>query len=65
VAERVATASGMGIDDILTSPFGMVGDPAAIRDHFVEIHERYGISYFTLNEELAGQIAPVIAELSA
>jgi hypothetical protein len=37
---------------------------SAIRDHFVEINERYGITYFTLNEDPALQIAPVIEELS-
>jgi probable F420-dependent oxidoreductase len=65
IAERVAIASGMEVADVLTSPFGMVGDAEAIRDHFLQIHERYGISYFTLNEPLAVLIPSVIEELSS
>ena len=64
-AERLAAQFEMEVEDVLTSPFCMVGDPSAIRDHFVEIHERYGVTYFTLNEELALQVAPIIEELSA
>jgi hypothetical protein len=64
LAAPVAAGLGIEIDDVLTSPFGMIGDAAAIRDHFVEVHERYGISYFTLNEDLALQVGPVIDELS-
>ena len=63
-AAPIAAGLGIEVDDVLSSPFGMVGDPAAIRDHFVEVHERYGIAYFTLNEELALQVGSVIEELS-
>ncbi len=64
VAERVAAAWSMDVDDVLTSPYGLVGDPVAVRDHVQEISERYGISYFTLNEELAWGASAVIGELA-
>jgi probable F420-dependent oxidoreductase len=63
VAERVA-GFGMTPDDVLESPFALVGDHAAIRDHMLEVHERYGISYFTVSEDLAWKVAPVVEELS-
>ena len=57
-------ASGMDVDDVLTSPFGIAGDPVAARDHLQEVSERYGISYFTMNEDLAWNAGPVIAALA-
>ena len=64
VAERVAAASKMEVDDVLTSPFGIAGDPVAARDHLQEVSERYGISYFTMNEDLAWNAGPVITSLA-
>jgi hypothetical protein len=63
-AEGLARTTNLDVDDVLTSPFGMVGDLAAIRDHLHEVHERYRLSYFTLNEDLALQLAPLIDEMS-
>ena len=63
VAERVAATWKMDVDDVLTSPYGMVGDQSAVRDHIQGISERYGITYFTLNEEFAWAASSVIAEL--
>jgi len=60
-AQRV----GMPVDDVLASPFMVAGDLSMIRDHLVEVAERYGISYVTLSEDLAWAIAPVVAELGS
>jgi hypothetical protein len=60
----MAGATGMSADEVLRSPFGLVGDLAEIRDHILEVHERHGISYFTVSEDLAWQVAPLVAELS-
>ncbi|MET0146125.1 MAG: TIGR03621 family F420-dependent LLM class oxidoreductase [Ilumatobacteraceae bacterium] len=65
VAERVASVHGMEIADVLASPFGLVGDPVAARDHLQEVHERYGINYFTLNEDLAWNAGPILADLAS
>jgi probable F420-dependent oxidoreductase len=63
-AERVGAGRGMSAAEALESPFGLVGDLAAIRDHVLQIRERYGISYFTVSEDLAWQVAPIVGELS-
>jgi alkanesulfonate monooxygenase SsuD/methylene tetrahydromethanopterin reductase-like flavin-dependent oxidoreductase (luciferase family) len=63
-AERLAPMFRMEPDEVLASPFGMIGSPGEIRDHFIEINERYGITYFTLNEDLALAAGSVIEELS-
>ena len=55
----------MTAEELLESPFGLVGDLAGIRDHLLEVNERYGISYFTVSEDLAWQVAPVVSELAA
>lgn len=64
VAERVAAKWDMDVDDVLTSPYGMVGDPTAVRDHLQAISARHGITYFTLNEEFAWAASAVIGELA-
>ena len=63
VAERVAAKWSMDVDDVLASPYGMVGDPIAVRDHLQAISERYGITYFTINEQFAWDASAVISEL--
>ena len=65
VAERLGTRLAMTPDDVLASPFVLAGDAARIRDDFVELNERYGISSITLSEDMAWPLAPVVAELSA
>jgi len=64
VAERFGGPRRMTADEVLESPFVLVGDLASIKDHLVEIQERYGVSYITLSEGLAWQIAPIVKELS-
>jgi probable F420-dependent oxidoreductase len=63
-AERLAAARGLPVEDLLDSPFALVGDGPAIKDRIVELNERYGVSYFTLSEEFAWSISDVVAELS-
>ena len=66
VAERFAGGRpGVTAQDVLDSPFVLVGEMAAIKDQLVEIQERYGIDYVTLSEGFAYAIAPVVEELSA
>lgn len=65
VAEAHAAQVGMPVEEVLASPFMVVGDLSMIRDHLVEIVERFGTTYLTLSEDLAWAIAPVVAELSA
>lgn len=68
VAERLAAsglARGRSVEELLTSPIGLVGDPAAIKDHVLEMGERYGITYFTVHEDMGWQLAPVVRDLAS
>jgi probable F420-dependent oxidoreductase len=64
VAARFGEPMGMTADQVLESPFVLVGDLASMKDHLIEIQERYGVSYITLSEDLAWQVAPIVKELS-
>jgi probable F420-dependent oxidoreductase len=61
---QYASRLGMEVEEVRASPFMVVGDQAMIRDHLVEVAERYGTSYITLSEDLGWAIAPVVGELS-
>jgi probable F420-dependent oxidoreductase len=61
--DRFAAARGMAADELERSPFCLIGDLARIRDHLVRIHEQYGVSYFTMSEDLGWQVAPLLAGL--
>lgn len=63
-AARLGQRFGMAAEEVECSPFGVVGDPAAIKDHLLWVHETYGIGYFTISEHLAWDLGPVIEELS-
>jgi alkanesulfonate monooxygenase SsuD/methylene tetrahydromethanopterin reductase-like flavin-dependent oxidoreductase (luciferase family) len=63
-AERWGGRMGMTAAEVLTSPFLLVGDLSRIKDHLVEIAERFGVSYVTVSEDLAWQVAPIIEDLS-
>jgi probable F420-dependent oxidoreductase len=64
VAERIGNGMGMTGEEVLESPFVLVGDLARMKDHLVAIQELFGVSYLTLSEDLAWQIAPIVADLS-
>ncbi len=57
-------ADGLTVQELLDSPFGLIGSPTEIVEHIRGVHERYGITYFTVSEALAWELGPVIAELA-
>jgi probable F420-dependent oxidoreductase len=63
-AATLGARVGMSAEEVLDSPYAVVGDPARVRDGLVELAERYGITYVTLSGDLAWQLAPVVDELS-
>jgi probable F420-dependent oxidoreductase len=63
VIDRFAAERGMAVDVLEDSPFCLVGDLARVRDHLVRIHEQHGVSYVTVSEDLAWQVAPILADL--
>jgi probable F420-dependent oxidoreductase len=64
VAERFAATIGMPLEQVLGSPFMVVGDLPMIRDHLLEVTARYGTPYITLSEDQAWDLAPLVEELS-
>jgi probable F420-dependent oxidoreductase len=63
-AARFAESRGLSTDEVLGSPFCLVGDLSSVNDHLVELHERYGVAYVTLSEDLGWQVAPLVRELA-
>jgi hypothetical protein len=67
VAARLAGAgagSRLSVEEVVSSPFGLVGDLNAIKDHLLAVHARFGLSYFTVSEDLAWEIAPVVRDFA-
>lgn len=55
---------GLTVDELLESPFGLIGSTTELVEHVRGVNERYGITYFTVSEPLAWELGPLIAELS-
>jgi probable F420-dependent oxidoreductase len=64
-AERLGARMGLPARDVLESPFFIVGELGDIKEHLLDIQRRYGISYITVSEDLAWQIAPIVRELGS
>jgi probable F420-dependent oxidoreductase len=64
-AERMASRRGISVEELLDSPFVIVGELPAVKDRILELHERFGVSYFTLSEDFAWQLGDLVAELSS
>lgn len=62
-AAGVGERLGLTAEEVLASPFAVVGDHGRIKAHLLELAERYAISYITISEELAWQMLPVVKEL--
>jgi hypothetical protein len=56
---------GLRARDVLESPFFVVGELGDIKEHLLDIQRRYGISYITVSDDLAWQIAPLLRELGS
>ncbi len=54
----------LSTEELLHSPFGLIGSPADIARHVRKMRDDYGITYFTVSEPVAWELGPVIAELS-
>jgi probable F420-dependent oxidoreductase len=64
-AEEMAARRGVSVAEVLDSPFVMVGDLAAVKDRIVQLHEEFGVSYFTVSEDFGWQLGDLVAELSS
>jgi probable F420-dependent oxidoreductase len=62
-AAEIAAATGLTEDDVLASPFVLVGSVAEIVERLQERRERWGYSYYTVQQPSAREFAPVIEAL--
>ena len=63
-AESIGEMMGFPPEDILDTPFALIGTPAQIADDLRERRDRWGFSYVIVGPEDADAFAPVVAELS-
>jgi probable F420-dependent oxidoreductase len=64
LATRFAAELGMSEEQVLETPYGLVGSAAEIKEHLLRVRDEYGISHFTLHKATADEIAPFAAELA-
>jgi probable F420-dependent oxidoreductase len=63
VAQAVADEAGLEVGDVLASPFALVGSVEEIVVRLHERRERWGYSYYTVQQPSAHEFAPVLAAL--
>ncbi len=65
-AEQISTARlpSLSPEDVLATPYLMVGSVATLVDRLVEQRERWGFSHYTVRPDALGQLEPVIAALA-
>ena len=64
LAEPLAATFGGSADDVLASPMVLVGTVEEIVERLHERRERWGYTYFTLQQPVARAFAPVLARLA-
>jgi probable F420-dependent oxidoreductase len=62
-AADFAERTGATVEEVVASPFSLVGDLAMVKEQLLRLRDRYGISYVTLSEEMAWALGPLVAEL--
>ena len=62
-AEDIAPQRGMTADQVLASPYFLVGSVASIIEDVQALRERHGISYLTVFPSDVEVFAPIIAQL--
>lgn len=63
-AEQIAGFIGFTPEQVLASPFALIGSPAAIVETLLERRERLGFSYVIVGAGELDAFAPVVAELA-
>lgn len=62
-AERLTDRFGATVEEILASPLVMIGDAEEIIELVHARYERWGYSYFTIQQPAAREFGPVVARL--
>jgi probable F420-dependent oxidoreductase len=63
-AARIASTFGASPDEVLASPIVLIGDIGEIVERLHERRDRWGYSYYTLQQPAAREFAPVLARLA-
>jgi probable F420-dependent oxidoreductase len=63
-AESIAALVGLSAQELLASPFALVGTPSQLADDLRERRERWGFSYVIVGANDVDAFAPVVAELA-
>jgi probable F420-dependent oxidoreductase len=63
-ATELASVVGFGADDVLASPFALIGSAAQIVEDLRARRERWGLSYILVGSDDMTAFAPVVAELA-
>lgn len=64
LAARLSARFGAPADEVLRSPFILVGSPAEMIDRLEERRRRWGYSYFVVQQDQLDDFAPVVASLT-
>jgi len=62
--EAVAASTGLTVSDVRSSPFALIGSVGEIVERLHERRERWGYTYYTLQQPVAREFAAVIAQLA-
>jgi probable F420-dependent oxidoreductase len=63
-AETISGLIGFAVDEVLATPFALIGTPSQIADDLRERRERWGFSYVIVGPNEVDGFAPVVAELT-
>jgi probable F420-dependent oxidoreductase len=63
-AAEIASTFGAGPDEVLASPIVLIGSAGEIVERLHERRDRWGYSYYTIQQPVAREFAPVLARLA-
>lgn len=64
LAASFEKGTGLSAEQVLASPYFLIGTAEQMVDDLLERRERWGVSYFVVQEDHLDAFAPVVAELS-
>jgi probable F420-dependent oxidoreductase len=63
VARELAGVEGLAAEELLESPYALIGTVSQIVDQLRRLRDELAISYFTISQDSASDFAPVVARL--
>jgi probable F420-dependent oxidoreductase len=55
---------GIASSELAASPHALIGEPSHVCEQLLAARERWGVSYFTVSEDVAAALVPVVARLA-